>query len=211
MFSNAGVVEKGGEVSILDSNYDNLRNVFDANVLGAFLCAKHAARVMIPARKGSVVFTSSVASVTHGDVPHEDERCMDKFLTLLYVYGSLSSALSSLAFALATQITPVHRRSGSRRHSTAPPLSAVPHIVRDREKGKREKEIRNFDFDPHIVRTLSLIPKSKSAVPHIVPDPQIKVKIPYFPFSFLPIPDNVRNCGQRWSRGVTTRARAAVD
>nr|GMC90383.1 secoisolariciresinol dehydrogenase-like [Ipomoea batatas] len=71
MFSNAGVVEKGGEVSILDSNYDNLRNVFDANVLGAFLCAKHAARVMIPARKGSVVFTSSVASVTHGDVPHE--------------------------------------------------------------------------------------------------------------------------------------------
>ncbi|XP_031128166.1 secoisolariciresinol dehydrogenase-like [Ipomoea triloba] len=70
MFSNAGVPGKGGE-SILDSNYDNFRHVFDANVFGAFLCAKHAARVMIPARKGSVIFTSSVASVTYGDVPHE--------------------------------------------------------------------------------------------------------------------------------------------
>nr|GLL24687.1 secoisolariciresinol dehydrogenase-like [Ipomoea trifida] len=70
MFSNAGVSGKGGE-SILNSNHDNFRHVFDANVFGAFLCAKHAARVMIPARKGSVIFTSSVASVTHGHVPHE--------------------------------------------------------------------------------------------------------------------------------------------
>ncbi|XP_019153593.1 PREDICTED: secoisolariciresinol dehydrogenase-like [Ipomoea nil] len=74
MFSNAGVPGKGGESSssILNADYDNFRTVFDANVFGAFLCAKHAARVMIPARNGgSVIFTSSVASVTYGDVPHE--------------------------------------------------------------------------------------------------------------------------------------------
>uniref|UniRef100_A0A166BV74 Secoisolariciresinol dehydrogenase n=1 Tax=Daucus carota subsp. sativus TaxID=79200 RepID=A0A166BV74_DAUCS len=47
-----------------------LQSVFDTNVLGAFLCAKHACRVMVPARRGSILFTSSVASVVHGDVPH---------------------------------------------------------------------------------------------------------------------------------------------
>ncbi|XP_022888451.1 secoisolariciresinol dehydrogenase-like [Olea europaea var. sylvestris] len=35
-----------------------------------FLCAKHAARVMIPAKKGSIIFTSSVASVIYWDIPH---------------------------------------------------------------------------------------------------------------------------------------------
>nr|GMC86214.1 secoisolariciresinol dehydrogenase-like [Ipomoea batatas] len=297
MFSNAGVVEKGGEVSILDSNYDNLRNVFDANVLGAFLCAKHAARVMIPARKGSVVFTSSVASVTHGDVPHEytaskhtvvgiDEKekveeymceianlkeaqlgAKDVAEAALYLasdksnlslrpqssrphrpqpltssdtitpsrqrlhlsaqsaetqmpiaFGVLTCVVScdrrppvryakaAIKAALAMKIlqpqiasrnmkkhsrrtittrsrkesrkskrptsaqpSSVSRRSGSRRHSTAPPLSAVRTLsgIGRRKTGKGE--IRNFDFDPHIVRTF--------------------VKIPYFPFPVFLSPD----------------------
>ncbi|KAH7554136.1 hypothetical protein ACOSQ2_029148 [Xanthoceras sorbifolium] len=44
--------------------------VFDVNVYGAFLAAKHASRVMIPAKRGSIIFTSSVASVSFGDATH---------------------------------------------------------------------------------------------------------------------------------------------
>ncbi|KAH7855249.1 hypothetical protein Vadar_022886 [Vaccinium darrowii] len=74
MFSNAAIpgsiVECNMDPSILSTDYENMKKVFDVNVFGAFFCAKHAARVMIPAKKGSILFTSSVASVTYGDAPH---------------------------------------------------------------------------------------------------------------------------------------------
>lgn len=69
MFSNAAVTGKNNS-RILAAEYEDVKRVFDVNVFGAFMCAKHAARVMIPAAKGSIVFTSSVASVTHGSVAH---------------------------------------------------------------------------------------------------------------------------------------------
>ncbi|KAL1545663.1 xanthoxin dehydrogenase [Salvia divinorum] len=69
MFSNAAIPGKS-EAGILAAEYEDLKRVFDVNVFGAVMCAKHAARVMIPAARGSIVFTSSVASVTHGAVPH---------------------------------------------------------------------------------------------------------------------------------------------
>ncbi|KDP36167.1 hypothetical protein JCGZ_08811 [Jatropha curcas] len=69
VFSNAGT--SGDESpSILEVMYENYKKVFDVNVYGAFLVAKHAASAMIPERKGSIIFTSSVVSVTHGIVPH---------------------------------------------------------------------------------------------------------------------------------------------
>ncbi|WOG93896.1 hypothetical protein DCAR_0313184 [Daucus carota subsp. sativus] len=69
MFANAGVTGfNDPRISITE--YQDFKNVFNVNVFGAFLCAKHAARVMVPARRGSILFTSSVASVTYGDVPH---------------------------------------------------------------------------------------------------------------------------------------------
>lgn len=69
MFSNAGTA--GNNIpAIQATNNDDLRRVFGVNVFGAFLCAKHAARVMIPARRGSIIFTSSVASVTSGGTSH---------------------------------------------------------------------------------------------------------------------------------------------
>jgi len=69
MFSNAGIT---GNIDprIEAIEYDDFKKVFDVNVFGAFLAAKHGARVMVPEKRGSIVFTSSVASVTYGDVPH---------------------------------------------------------------------------------------------------------------------------------------------
>ncbi|KAJ9554995.1 hypothetical protein OSB04_009609 [Centaurea solstitialis] len=69
MFNNAGIT---GDMdgTILGSDIENFKRVFDVNVLGMFLGAKHAARVMIPAKSGVILFTSSVASVVAGETPH---------------------------------------------------------------------------------------------------------------------------------------------
>ncbi|XP_058207084.1 short chain aldehyde dehydrogenase 1-like [Rhododendron vialii] len=69
MFSNAGITGNT-DPTILSTDQENIKKVFEVNVYGAFSCAKHAARVMIPAKKGSIIFTSSVASATYGDASH---------------------------------------------------------------------------------------------------------------------------------------------
>ncbi|KAK8712042.1 hypothetical protein V6N13_147294 [Hibiscus sabdariffa] len=68
MFNNAGVGRL--ETSILDSSNENFKRVMDINVYGGFLGAKHAARVMIPAKKGCILFTASVLSVMGGFSEH---------------------------------------------------------------------------------------------------------------------------------------------
>ena len=68
MFNNAGI-SGNMESRILESENKDFKRVLDVNVFGAFLGAKHAARVMIPAKKGSILFTSSIASVMASDVP----------------------------------------------------------------------------------------------------------------------------------------------
>ncbi|CAL5387285.1 unnamed protein product [Camellia sinensis] len=69
MFSNAGIGGKFDRtIKSLDSQ--DLKRVFDVNVFGAFYCAKHAARAMIPNKKGSIVFTASVVSAIYGSIPH---------------------------------------------------------------------------------------------------------------------------------------------
>ncbi|WOH15784.1 hypothetical protein DCAR_0935330 [Daucus carota subsp. sativus] len=69
MFGNAGITGSP-DPRISATEYQDFKTVFDTNVFGAFLCSKHAARVMAPVRRGSILFTSSVASVVQGDVPH---------------------------------------------------------------------------------------------------------------------------------------------
>ncbi|XP_015059872.1 secoisolariciresinol dehydrogenase-like [Solanum pennellii] len=65
MFSNAGVLGKVFS-SILDVDYATIKDVLDVNVIGAFFCAKHAARVMIPNKKGVILFTASASTVVYG-------------------------------------------------------------------------------------------------------------------------------------------------
>ncbi|GMI71079.1 short-chain dehydrogenase reductase 5 [Hibiscus trionum] len=43
---------------ILDAKKSDLEKMFEVNLMGAFLGAKHAARVMIPQRKGCILFTA---------------------------------------------------------------------------------------------------------------------------------------------------------
>lgn len=65
MYNNAGIFGDSNQ-TLLDTNNDCFKGVFDINVYGAFLGAKHAARFMIPQKKGVILFTSSVASLLAG-------------------------------------------------------------------------------------------------------------------------------------------------
>ncbi|KAL5545767.1 hypothetical protein UlMin_005454 [Ulmus minor] len=69
MYNNAGITG-GVYPTILGADNESFKRVFEVNVYGAFLGAKHAARVMIPAKKGVILFTSSVASESGGEAPH---------------------------------------------------------------------------------------------------------------------------------------------
>ncbi|MQL90182.1 hypothetical protein Taro_022768 [Colocasia esculenta] len=65
VLSNAGIAGSS-EPSILETKKEDFEKVVAVNLTGMFLVTKHAARVMIPARRGSIVITSSVASVNGG-------------------------------------------------------------------------------------------------------------------------------------------------
>ncbi|GMH28713.1 hypothetical protein Nepgr_030556 [Nepenthes gracilis] len=69
MFNNAGIAGNM-DSTILGTDNENFKRVFDVNVYGAFLGAKHAAKVMIPAKSGVILFTSSIASVLCGERTH---------------------------------------------------------------------------------------------------------------------------------------------
>ncbi|RWW77380.1 hypothetical protein BHE74_00014455 [Ensete ventricosum] len=69
MFSNAGTLREFGK-GLTNSDKAEFERVMAVNVVGAFLATKHAARVMTPARRGSIVITGSTASALGGVVPH---------------------------------------------------------------------------------------------------------------------------------------------
>jgi sorbitol-6-phosphate 2-dehydrogenase len=56
MVSNAAILIAK---SVLDFPLDQWKRMIDVNVTGYFVCAKHAARVMIPNRKGSIIQINS--------------------------------------------------------------------------------------------------------------------------------------------------------
>ncbi|KAK9280584.1 hypothetical protein L1049_014278 [Liquidambar formosana] len=69
MFNNAGIMGVA-KPSILDNDKAEFEKVISVNIVGAFLGTKHAARVMIPARRGSIITTASISSVIGGVATH---------------------------------------------------------------------------------------------------------------------------------------------
>ncbi|XP_022142407.1 momilactone A synthase-like [Momordica charantia] len=69
MFNNAGI---SGDLkfNILENESLDFQKVLNVNLLGAFLGTKHAARAMMPARRGSIIMTASGCSVIGGACPH---------------------------------------------------------------------------------------------------------------------------------------------
>jgi len=69
MVNNAGL--SGSPCSdIRNADISEFEKIFDINVKGVFIGMKHAARIMIPLKKGSIISLCSVASVIGGLGPH---------------------------------------------------------------------------------------------------------------------------------------------
>lgn len=69
MFNNAGTVDIP-KPNILDNTQDEFEKIIKVNLIGPFLGTKHAARVMIPAKQGSIITTASVCSILGGAATH---------------------------------------------------------------------------------------------------------------------------------------------
>lgn len=65
IYNNAGVLDRPFG-SILDTTKADLDQCIGVNLVGAFLGAKHAARVMVPQRKGVILFTASACTMIGG-------------------------------------------------------------------------------------------------------------------------------------------------
>jgi len=63
-FANAGV--SGGLVPLQEQSVDYWTEILKINLIGTFLAVKHAARVMTPRKKGSIICTASVAGLRSG-------------------------------------------------------------------------------------------------------------------------------------------------
>lgn len=66
-FANAGI--SGGLVPLQEQTPDHWMQVLTINLIGTFLAVKHAARVMTPRKRGSIVCTASVAGLRSGAGP----------------------------------------------------------------------------------------------------------------------------------------------
>jgi NAD(P)-dependent dehydrogenase (short-subunit alcohol dehydrogenase family) len=69
MYNNAGILDSPF-ARILDTKKSDLERVLSVNLVGSFLGAKHAARVMVPQCKGCILFTSSAATAISGLSSH---------------------------------------------------------------------------------------------------------------------------------------------
>jgi len=88
MFANAGIVGAVGPIDEIPAEeYDATMGI---NLRGAFLCMKHAARVMKPQGSGTILSTSSIAALQGGLGPH--------------VYTAAKSALIGLTRNVAAEL-----------------------------------------------------------------------------------------------------------
>jgi len=73
-FANAGV--SGGSVPLLEQTVEHWLNVLTVNLLGAFLMVRHAAAVMLPRGRGSIILTASVAGLraSAGGAPYSASK-----------------------------------------------------------------------------------------------------------------------------------------
>jgi NAD(P)-dependent dehydrogenase (short-subunit alcohol dehydrogenase family) len=63
-FANAGI--SGGLVPLQEQTPEHWMEVLTINLIGTFLAVKHAARVMTPRQRGSIICTASVAGLRSG-------------------------------------------------------------------------------------------------------------------------------------------------
>jgi NAD(P)-dependent dehydrogenase (short-subunit alcohol dehydrogenase family) len=91
---NAGIVAPGAR--LVDMSVERMRRMFDVNILGAYVCAREAARRLstgLGGRGGSIVLISSAASRLGGASQYVD-------------YAGSKGALDTLALGLSKELGP---------------------------------------------------------------------------------------------------------
>ncbi|EYU26737.1 hypothetical protein MIMGU_mgv1a011831mg [Erythranthe guttata] len=105
MFNNAGVMGPTNTDMLVETKSD-FERVLNVNITGTFLGTKHAARVMKPAHRGTIINTASVSSVIGGACTHAYTSSKHAVLGLtrntaveLGRYGIRVNCVSPYAFA----------------------------------------------------------------------------------------------------------------
>ncbi|XP_022766071.1 tropinone reductase-like 1 [Durio zibethinus] len=126
MYNNAGIMDRpvGG---IVDAKKSDLERMFGVNLVGAFLGAKHAARVMIPHHKGCILFTASACTSIAGLSSHS--------------YAATKYAILGLAKNLTAELG----KYGIRVNCISPyaVVTSVPGITEE-QRSKVEQKLSNM-------------------------------------------------------------------
>ncbi|CAN1144202.1 Short chain aldehyde dehydrogenase 1 [Linum perenne] len=128
MYCSAAIAgAKGIEpASISLINHDVFRDLFDVNVYGSMLAAKHAARVMVPQKSGTILLTSSFTTASHGMAP--------------YIYVAAKHAVVGVAKNLAVELG----KFGIRVNCISPYGVATPMVT---EMGGMNAEVYEDIFE----------------------------------------------------------------
>lgn len=126
LVNNAGIT---GEkvIDIRDVGFNEFKKTHDVNVNGTFLGMKHAARVMIPRGKGSIISLASVASVIGGLGPH--------------AYTSSKHAVVGLTKSVATELGKHGIRVNCVSPYAVPTKLSMPHLP---ESERTEDALQGF-------------------------------------------------------------------
>lgn len=122
-YANAGI--SGGLPNMDELTMDDWRRVLDINLIGAFLTVKHATRVMVKAKRGSIICTASVAGIRSGAGG--------------IIYSASKAGVISLVQTVANQLS----GTGVRINAICPGLIETgmtkPLFDRARERGSEHK------------------------------------------------------------------------
>jgi NAD(P)-dependent dehydrogenase (short-subunit alcohol dehydrogenase family) len=122
MYNNAGILAAGKSVAEYDM--EQFDRVMKVNVRGVMLGIKHAARVMIPRKKGCIISTASVVSIVGGLTPYSYTASKHAVIGLtkngaaeLGKYGIRVNAVSP--YGLATALTVEYFKEGDASSSAS--------------------------------------------------------------------------------------------
>ncbi|TVU44452.1 hypothetical protein EJB05_03895 [Eragrostis curvula] len=129
MVNNAGITgDKVTDIRNVDAG--EVRRVLDINVHGVFLGMKHAARVMIPRKSGSIVSLASVASVIGGMGPHG--------------YTASKHAVVGLTKSVAAELGRHGVRVNCVSPYAVPTAMSMPHLPQGARADDALKDFLNF-------------------------------------------------------------------
>ncbi|KAL1300707.1 hypothetical protein HN51_045358 [Arachis hypogaea] len=143
MFNNAGITGVN-KTNILENQKHEFEQVLSVNVIGPFLGTKHAARVMIPARSGSIINTASICGISGGVASH--------------AYTSSKHAVVGFTKSTAVEFGPL----GIRVNCVSPYIVASTPLARDffkfDDKGDLDvyNNLKGTNLMPHDVAEAAL-------------------------------------------------------